>query len=658
MAISEMRRMHLIVHQSFRNTCLELLQELGVVSLEEETSLPEDLITRRSSGDGSLKELENSLLEINFCLDFINKHSSKPASGLSNFFPQPLEIKVEEFKESRFDHTSLYKACRSIEEQIQSLRSRLNRLLALQEFLSRIAEVTVPLEDVGSTRYTQSFLIELSPEKEEALKKKLSEVSNLWEMEVFPGKGKNLIAFLVIHKEISEALEKIIQGMSLSILVLPQAFEGTPAEAKKQIEQRMEALLVRQKELLRKAALYSKFERDLKIAHDYYLTELERREKESILLQTSETAIFSGWVRKRDIPLLEKVLKSKGQEWALFCREPHPDEDVPVFIENNRWVQNFEVLTRLYGLPNYREIDPTPLVAGFFFLFFGICLGDVIYGLILALLGFLGASALKIPESTKQFFRMLAWGGVASLVIGILTGSWLGDLFDYLPPSLAALKVLKQRLTLIDPINNPLPMLVFSLLLGIVQVLVGVMVGFVKEWRRKNYAKAVMDELGWFIFISSIVVYLVVFSVSSSYTSLVLPVVIGAAFFLVATQGRHQKNPIMKVLSGILSLYGLVSYLGDVLSYSRLFALGLSTTIIAILARTLSTLFGSSPYIGWLIGLVIALIFHLFNLAMSGLGAFVHSARLQYVEFFTKFYENGGKEFKPFGYRTKYIKII
>jgi len=657
MAISEMRRMHLVVHRSFRDTCLGLLQELGVVSLEEEKSLPEDLIAR-VGGDGRVKELENALLEVNFCLDFIGKYSSKPASGLSNFFPQPLEVQMEEFRKPCFDHTSLYKACRSIEEQVQSLRSRLNRLLALREFLSRIEKVDVFLEDVGSTRYTQSFLIEVPAEKKEVLRQRLSEAGTLWEMEVFPGLGKNLIVFLVIHKEFFEAFEKIIQSMSISLLTLPQAFEGTPVEARKQIEQRIEALLDRQKELLRKAALYSKFERELKIAHDYYLTELERKEKESTILQTSETAILSGWIRKSDIPLLEKALKDKGKEWALFHREPNLDEEVPVFIENNRWVQNFEVLTRLYGLPNYREIDPTPLVAGFFFLFFGICLGDTIYGLILALLGFLGASTLKVPESTKQFFRMLAWGGVASLVVGVLTGSWLGDLFDYLPSTLAFLSLLKQRLTLIDPINNPLPMLIFSLFLGIVQVLVGVMVGFVKEWRRRNYAKAVMDELGWFVFISSIVVYLVVFSVASSYTSVILPVVVGAALFLVATQGRHQRNPVMKVLSGILSLYGLVSYLGDVLSYSRLFALGLSTTIIAILARTLSTLFGSSPYIGWLIGLAIALIFHLFNLAMSGLGAFVHSARLQYVEFFTKFYENGGKEFKPFGYRTKYIKII
>ena len=252
---------------------------------------------------------------------------------------------------------------------------------------------------------------------------------------------------------------------------------------------------------------------------------------------------------------------------------------------------------------------------------------------------------------------MLGWGGVASIGVGMATGSWLGDVFDYLPSFLAAVTQFKKALTIIDPVNNPLPMLIFSLALGIVQILVGIGLSFVKEWRRKHFAVAIMDHLSWFVFLLAIVLYLLGMTGIGALKSIALPMVVGSALFLVATQGRAKKNPVMKVLSGILSLYGVVSYLGDVLSYSRLFALGLSSSIIAILARTLGMLFGGSPYIGWLIGLLVALLFNVFNLLMSGLGAFVHSARLQYVEFFTKFYENGGREFKPFGYKTKYIKL-
>lgn len=210
----------------------------------------------------------------------------------------------------------------------------------------------------------------------------------------------------------------------------------------------------------------------------------------------------------------------------------------------------------------------------------------------------------------------------------------------------------------INPLVDPLPMLVFSIGLGVFQVLVGILVGFVKEWRRKNYTVAILDNFSWFLFILSILSYLAAVTMAPAYETPALGFLIAMVLFLVATQGRAKQNPIMKILSGILSLYGLVNYLGDVLSYSRLFALGLATTIVAILARTLAELFGGAPYIGWLIALVVFLLFHLFNIAISGLGAFVHSARLQYVEFFTKFYESGGKEFKPFSYKSKYTKLI
>jgi V/A-type H+-transporting ATPase subunit I len=528
--------------------------------------------------------------------------------------------------------------------------------MAHLEFLSRFEHLPIPLEDLGETRYTRSILLEIPLEKKTRLESKLQERGSLWFCETFPSRGRNVVVFLVVHRDFLPHLEEILQEIGATPVVLPQAFEGTPREASERIRVRMAELVRERERLLGKAVLYARFERDLKLAHDYYASLLERRRKEQEILHTRETVVISGWVRAEDIGKLEQSLKALGNEWVLFVRNPQPGENVPIDLRNGSWTKNFEVLTRLYGLPNYWELDPTPFLAPFFFLFFGICLGDVIYGLILALLGFLAPGFLKVPEGTKRFFHMLGWGGVASILVGMGTGSWLGDTFDYLPKALRAVTSFKRSLTIIDPITNPLPMLIFSLLLGLVQVLVGLFVSFVKEWRRKNYASAIMDQLGWFAFLLAIVVY-----IGSTQFALLkpfaLPFLVGTALFLVATQGRQKKNPVMRVLSGILSLYGVISYLGDVLSYSRLFALGLSSSIIAILARTLGVLFGSSPYIGWLIGLLVALLFNVFNLVMSSLGAFVHSARLQYVEFFTKFYENGGKEFQPFSYRTKYVKV-
>lgn len=652
MPVSRMQRVSIIAHHRKEAEIVALLQDLGV--LEIDTAY--DVVPFGEKPAVSTEELERTLGEIRYCLDFLNRYRPEKPSFLESFLPSPLEVPKEEFLACRFNHVPVYRACTSLEERLNAIRTTVNRLSAHLEFLSRFEHLPVPLEDIGETRFTRSVLLELPSERKVLFLEKLASRGTLWASFEFPARGRNILLFLVVHRDFLPALEDALQEAGLAPVVFPQAFEGTAKEAAERLRVRIEELEEERKKLLEKAALYARFERDLKLAHDYYASLLERRRKEQEILHTRETIVVSGWVRAEDVEKLKQSLQSVGNEWVLFSRDPEPGEKVPIDLQNGPWTKNFEVLTRLYGLPNYWELDPTPFLAPFFFLFFGICLGDVIYGLVLALLGFLAPRFLKAPESTRRFFYMLGWGGVASILVGVATGSWLGDTFDYLPGFLSAVTRFKKALTLIDPIANPLPMLIFSLLLGLVQVLVGLFVSFVKEWRRRNYASAIMDQLGWFAFILAIVFY--IGSTQLAFLKPVaMPFLIGTALFLVATQGRHKKNPFLKILSGILSLYGVISYLGDVLSYSRLFALGLSSSIIAILARTLGALFGSSPYIGWLIGLLVALLFNVFNLVMSGLGAFVHSARLQYVEFFTKFYENGGKEFQPFGYKTKYVRV-
>ena len=153
--------------------------------------------------------------------------------------------------------------------------------------------------------------------------------------------------------------------------------------------------------------------------------------------------MITGWAIEETIPAIEERMKSIGKEWVISQRDPDPGEDVRIALENGPWSRNFDVLTNLYGLPNYTEIDPTPFVAIFFFAYFGICLGDAVYGLIVALIGFLAPNFIQMPDSSKRFFRMLAWGGIASMIFGALTGSWMGDTFDYLPSFLGFITTLK-----------------------------------------------------------------------------------------------------------------------------------------------------------------------------------------------------------------------
>lgn len=653
MAIRNMKKLEILIHRSLHDETFDLLQDMGVLQITSHQDFKNENLPEEFHSE----DLERNINEVRYCLDFINKYRTEKQPFLESFFPTPIPIKKSEFLEKVFNHNQIYKKCQSIEEQLNTIRASMNRLNAQLEFLNRIESLPIALEDIGSTRYVKSYLLEINETQYPLLQDRLEKIGKELSLQKFSGKERKCFAFLIIYQDLIEPVENILAEESISILSLPQAFEGTPKEAIQSVKKKIQNFEKQRANVEKEAVSLLKHESELKITLDYYASELERRNSEAHIFKTHDVCLITGWAIEETIPAIEERMKSIGKEWVISQRDPDPGEDVPIALENGPWSRNFDVLTNLYGLPNYTEIDPTPFVAIFFFAYFGICLGDAVYGLIVALIGFLAPNFIQMPDSSKRFFRMLAWGGIASMIFGALTGSWMGDTFDYLPSFLGFITTLKNKLMIINPINNPLPMIIVSIAIGIIQVLVGLLIAFFKEWKRKNYLDAIYDKLSWFLVILSIVIYIVAMAMIPSIKTFGLWFVIATALFLVGTQGRSKKNIILRIFSGLYSLYGITSYLGDVLSYSRLFALGLTTTIIAMLGRTIAGLFGSSPYFGWIIWIVIFVGFTVFNILMSGLGAFVHSARLNYVEFFTKFYENGGKPFQPLQYKTKYVKF-
>jgi V/A-type H+-transporting ATPase subunit I len=215
-----------------------------------------------------------------------------------------------------------------------------------------------------------------------------------------------------------------------------------------------------------------------------------------------------------------------------------------------------------------------------------------------------------------------------------------------------------KKLQIIDPIKNPLQVLIISLALGVIQNLFGILLAFWQKIKNREYLDAFLDQALWFYFLSSLVFWLICQVLSSPLTSLSMRATLVGAFLLVITQGRSEANLPKKIISGVLSLYRTTSYLGDTLSYSRLLALMMTTSIIGMVVNILAGLTKNSiPYLGYVIMIAILLVGHAFNLVVSVLGAFIHAARLQLVEFFGKFYEGSGKEFRPLRRETKYVII-
>ncbi|HPJ26056.1 MAG TPA: V-type ATPase 116kDa subunit family protein, partial [Synergistaceae bacterium] len=245
-----------------------------------------------------------------------------------------------------------------------------------------------------------------------------------------------------------------------------------------------------------------------------------------------------------------------------------------------------------------------------------------------------------------------------TVVVGALTGSWLGDMFEQFP-FLNFMVPLKESLVVLNPMNDPISFLILSLILGVVQVLFGLGIAMARNIQEKDYIAAAGDQGGWMALIVGLLLLGLGTAGIVPSAILVLGEILSAlgAILLVTTQGREKDGILRKAVSGVLSLYNITAFLGDILSYSRLLALGLATAAVAMIINTLTVLVSGIPYVGWIFAIVLFLGGHIFSLAVNALGAFVHSLRLQYVEFFSKFFTASGRFFQPYRFSTKYTTV-
>jgi V/A-type H+-transporting ATPase subunit I len=401
---------------------------------------------------------------------------------------------------------------------------------------------------------------------------------------------------------------------------------------------------------------------------DYLDNNLEVEEAILSGFSTDSVSFYTAWTRERD---KEKVLAAADSFKFIRVEEIEPDEgeSIPVALENKPFFRPFEIIVNLYGVPRYFEIDPTPFVSIFFAIFFGLCLTDAGYGIILGILTLVFAFRMK---AAKQFLMLIFIGSMFTIIAGALFNGWFGDLPAYLGFGDISLKIA----ILGDPVNSDSGSMNFfrlALALGVVHVVFGLFIKFFDSLRRKDWGGAFFDGLPWIMVIVPIVILLLSteFAVSmqlvsaplfpSSISRILIWPIIAGALVIIFFAARQEKSWGFRIFMGFLNLTivnGLTSFLGDFLSYIRLMALGLVTAGIGVAINKIAFQFLSIPVAGIAL-LVIVLVFgHLFNIGINILGAFVHTLRLQYVEFFPKFYAGGGIPFKALSDEHKYITIV
>jgi len=364
-------------------------------------------------------------------------------------------------------------------------------------------------------------------------------------------------------------------------------------------------------------------------------------------MQTSHTFILKGWIPAESVEIFSKKLSNITSNYYVEFKDPEPEEEFPVALRNNGFVEPFEAVTDLYSTPNSRELDPNVYMAPFFATFFGIMLGDAGYGLILAIVAYLATRKIKLRGQTGKIVRLMVLCGISTVIWGAAFGSWFGDAATRwgIPP------------ILFNPTEEPIKMLIFCFAMGVLHLFMGMGVQAYSNIRQGRILDAIFDQGLWYVFYIGLILLGV--GAAAGYNGILQVgkvMSIAGAVGLILTQGRDKKNIIAKFFSGVLSLYNVTGFLGDVLSYSRLFALGLTTGVIGMVINQLGVMLGTS-WIGWFFAILVFIGGHIFNTAINVLGSFVHTSRLQYIEFYGKFYEGGGKAFKPLSFVTKYNDI-
>lgn len=481
----------------------------------------------------------------------------------------------------------------------------------------------------------------------EELEKDLLEASPLCYIHKVSSFSEMSCLLVLYHKDAQDAVMEVIKGFNTNRPDFASC-KGTAAEnislLKSQIEtstQEIERLTEQLKAAAESAQL-------LKTGSDMISVQIDDQKVRENIFQTQSVFALTGWIAEEDTDKVKKLLDRYSCYYTL--EQPAEGDDPPVKLKNNKFVQPYELITEMYSLPTPDGIDPTPMLTPFFILFFGMMLADAGYGLLIFLLCFIGLKKFKPDEGfLKSAMQIGTSCGLSTMFWGVMYGGYFGNLIPQVAESWFGKTITIPAV--FDMLNDPMSIMILSFLLGAVHLFTGMGIKIYMLAKRGHLMDGLMDVGLWYLILVGL-------------PMMVLPAVanvgkilaIVGAVGLILTQGRHEKNILMKPIKGVMSLYDITGYLSDVLSYSRVLALGLAGGIIANVFNLLGTMPGFN-LIGIIAFLLIFVIGHVFNLAISGLGAYVHTSRLQYVEFFGKFYEAGGKPFRPFQANTKYTLI-
>ena len=642
MAILKMKKLRICGVSEEQTQLIRQLQLLGSVEIGAPCALTDTQgVQVFCAGDGkSADALLRTSARLTSALETL-KHYETKKGGL--FAARPEKTIGELFSDEAY--AAALDTAQAVLDA-QDARSRLaaekSRLTAVRESFVPWQQLPLPLETLG-TQHTRILLGTVPAQTDlEALRARVFEAADEVQLEQISADQQSLYLLVFVHKCAAEAVGAALREAGFALTTF-DGVQGTAAENIRRTDEAIAACEQQDAEKLAELTALAEQKPALQLAFDRCTQEISKAQAADRLVHSEKTFCLGGWVPCEDVGKLEALLSGFCCAWELT--DPAPEEylDVPVKLKNNKLTWPLNMVTEMYSLPAYDGVDPNPLMAPFFILFYGIMMADMGYGLLMILASIIITKKSRPKGTSGQMFGLMFSCGISTFLMGALTGGFFGDFLPQLVGIIDPDTTFKALPSLFTPLDDTITILIGAMALGFVQIVTGMAISFVEKIKKGQIMDAIWEELTWWVVFAGIA------CMALGVTNIVLYVGLG---MVVVGSGWSAKG-FGKVTAIFGSVYNHVTgYFGDILSYSRLMTLMLAGSVIASVFNTLGAIPGNVVFF-----LLVSVAGNGLNFALNLLSCYVHDLRLQCLEYFGKFYQDGGKPFEPLAINTKYVDI-
>lgn len=656
MSIVKMDKIDIVGLASEKKALISALMNLGAVEISEE---PERVREDDKNINSALIESGSSsqigkLNDLMALMKSAIETSDKFHREKKPMFSHKRKISEADFLETIARKDEITKIAGDIESaklQISELRTKIAKNSLVCERYKDWTGVDISLENLH-TKYTRVWLGSVSSvASADNLKELLHLEVPESEVNIIIESEESVQIAVIVWEDKEEQAARILKDSEFIPLHTAET-SGTPAENYEKAAKHIENANEQIRELEDRIYDLSKNPGQFEIIHDHAMIELDKILSGDMLSETEYTFILQGWTPSHLTDSIHKALK-KEFNIAFKSRRATINDEYPLLLKNHPLIKPYEVITNMFSTPSVRDIDPNPVMAPFFLFFFSMMLSDAGYGLLLAAGCAIMIWKFKVSGSMRDMCLFLFHGGLASVVWGLMFGGFFGDFLTVLSSGKISFPAIW-----FNPIEDPTKLMIWSMVFGVIHILAGLFSKAFILIMTGKWLDAVFDIFSWFLVIVGAGVML--FGMTSQLNLLGeigKYMALSGLGIIILFGGRSSKNPIARIFRGIGGLYSITSYFSDILSYTRIVALSLATAVIAMVVNMLGSLAGFN-FIGIIMFILVSIAGHMLNLALSSLGCYVHTCRLQYVEFFGKFYEGGGRAWNPVTVNTRYVKLV